>query len=141
MSDSKINLPAAMLFTMRAETNGGRKVAGLPLGDRVIIDITGGEFHGDRLSGRLLASGGDWVALTPAGPMLDVRLVMETHDGTIVLFRYSGLAVQESGGVRARVAGRFEAPAGEYGWLNAVHAVGFGESEAGVAKYTFYQLL
>jgi hypothetical protein len=138
MSES---LSVAKLFTLRAQTAPPRMVSDLPSGDRVVIDITGGAFEGLRLKGQVLASGGDWVLRTPTGARLDVRLVLETDDGVTILFRYSGVAAPRDGGLRADVAGAFEAPAGPYAWLNDVHAVGFGSASGGVATYDFYQLL
>jgi hypothetical protein len=142
MTDSPpIQLAAEPLFSLSAVASGNRMVAGLPLGDRMIIDISGGEFEGPRLSGKVLASGGDWLTLTSAGARLDVRLVLETSDGVTLLLRYSGIASEKSGAQRADVAGYIEAPVGPYAWLNSLHVLGFGRAVDGVAKYDFFHLL
>jgi len=139
---SQIQLAAAPLFSLSAQASGNRMVSSLPLGDRVIIDISGGEFEGPRVSGRVLASGGDWLTLTPAGARLDVRLLLETDDGVTLLLRYSGIAAERNGAQRADVAGHIEAPAdSRYAWLNSLLILGFGRAEDGVAKYDFFHLI
>jgi hypothetical protein len=135
-----MSLASEPLFTLTAHT-ASRVVGGIPQGDRVLIDVTGGEFSGPRLSGRVLPSGGDWVTLSAAGARVDVRLALETHDGVTILLRYMGVAGDKSGEQRADVAGVFEAPAGPYGWLNGVLAVGYGRGVEGGGRYDFFQIL
>ncbi|MET0733749.1 MAG: DUF3237 domain-containing protein [Casimicrobiaceae bacterium] len=128
------------LFALIATTTL-RPVMGIPQGDRVLIDVTGGEFSGPKLSGRVLPSGGDWVALSAAGARVDVRLALESHDGVVMLFRYLGVVSDRGGVQRADVAGLFEVPAGPYGWLNGVLAIGYGAAIEGGARYEFFRFI
>ena len=127
-----------LLLRLNVQTKALRSLAATPLGDRAVVDVLGGDFTGDKLRGRVLASGGDWLTRTAAGSQLDVRLVLETDDGVTLLFRYTGRASQRAGQPRIEVAGSFDAPDGAYGWLNHVQAFGLGvPSPAGVSYHLY----
>src|SRR5689334_11151863 len=114
------------LLVLSARTDLVRAATGTPLGDRTIYECTGGAFKGPRVSGRVLPTGGDWVTRTPTGAQLNVRLLLETHDGVPILLQYSGRAGQKDGKPRIEVAGTFDAPQGPYAWLNDIQAFGLG---------------
>lgn len=133
-------ITTAPLFTLFAQVNS-LVVTGIPQGDRVLFDVVGGQFSGPKLSGRVLPSGGDWLTLSAAGARLDVRLVLETHDGVTILLRYTGVGGEKNGQQRADVAGLFEAPEGPYGWLNGILAVGHGGAVEGGGSYEFFEVV
>ena len=65
-----------------------------PFGKRVVYDVTGGHFEGERLRGTVLPSGGDWVLFDTEGvARLDVRVILETHDGGRIYVHYNGVVV------------------------------------------------
>jgi Protein of unknown function (DUF3237) len=134
-------MPAAieLLLVLTVQTALVRVVTGTPLGDRTVFDIEGGTFTGPRLSGRILATGGDWLTRTATGSRLDVRLLLETHDGATILFQYTGRACLADGKPRIEVAGTFEAPQGPYAWLNDVQAFGQGVRIPEGVRYHFYR--
>ena len=134
-------IPAAieLLLVLTVQTTLVRAVTGTPLGDRTVFDIEGGTFAGPRLSGHIPASGGDWLIRTPTGSRLDVRLLLETHDGATILFQYTGRACLADGKPRIEVAGTFEAPQGPYAWLNDVQAFGQGVRILEGVRYHFYR--
>jgi hypothetical protein len=82
------DMPAAieLLLVLTVQTALVRAVTGTPLGDRTVFDIEGGTFTGPRLAGRIPAAGGDWLTRTTTGSRLDVRLILETHDGATILY-------------------------------------------------------
>lgn len=127
------------LLVLTVQTRLVRSVTGTPLGDRVVFDVDSGTFAGPRLTGSVPASGGDWVTRTPTGSHLNVRLLLETHDGVTILFQYSGRACQVEGKTRIEVAGTFAAPAGLYAWLNDIQAFGLGVPIAGGVRYRLYR--
>ncbi len=93
-------------------------------GVRRIIPITGGDFHGPRLSGTVLAEGEDTQLVRPDGATeICARYALRTHDGTLIYIVNSGLIVPgadphaEPRYVRTHPS--FEAPLGSrYEWLN-----------------------
>ena len=134
-------IPAAieLLLVLTVQTALVRAVTDTPLGDRTVFDIEGGSFSGPRLSGRIPATGGDWLIRTPTASRLDVRLLLETHDGATLLFQYSGRACLIDGQPRIEAAGTFEAPQGPYGWLNDVQTFGQGTRIPEGVRYHFYR--
>ena len=47
-----------------------------------IVPVRGGTFEGERLRGRVLPHGADWVSWSASGAMrIDVRTALETDDG------------------------------------------------------------
>ena len=140
MTQASSTLPAIEpLMVLSVQTTEVRTVTGTPSGDRTIFDVVSGTFEGPRLSGHVPATGGDWVTRTPTGSRLNVRMLLETHDGVTILFQYSGKACQADGKLRIEVVGTFDAPEGPYGWLNDVQAFGCGDPTADGARYRFYR--
>jgi hypothetical protein len=127
-----------LLFVLTAKTTLVSAINGTPLGDRHVFDVEGGAFEGPRLRGRVPATGGDWVIRTAAGAQLNVRLLLETHDGVTILLNYSGRAGLRDGKPHIEVAGSFEAPQGPYAWLNELQTFGLGEPLPEGVRYHFY---
>jgi hypothetical protein len=128
-----------LLLVLAARTTLVRAVIDTPLGDRSVFAVEGGTFEGPRLAGRVAATGGDWVIRTPTGSQLNVRLLLETHDGVTILFHYSGRACQKDGQPHIEVAGTFDAPQGPYAWLNDVQTFGLGVPTPEGVRYHFYR--
>ena len=58
---------------------------------RRVMCVSGGQFEGGRLRGRVLPGGADVVLERPDGGLhLDVRLVLETYAGEIIYMTYNG---------------------------------------------------
>lgn len=128
-----------LLLVLTVQTNLVRAVTGTPLGDRSIFELVSGSFEGPRLTGRVPTTGGDWLIRTPTSSQLNVRLLLETHDGVTILFQYSGRACQVAGKPRIEVAGTFDAPSGPYAWLNDLQTFGLGEPIPDAVRYHFYR--
>ena len=63
-----------------------------PYGTRVFFEVIDGEVTGERISGRLLAGGGDWLLVGPDGMgRLDERAQIETHDNAVLCLTYEGV--------------------------------------------------
>jgi len=139
MTEGNDRAAIELLLVLTVKTALVRTVTGTPLGDRAIFDIEGGTFEGPRLSGHIPATGGDWLIRTLTGSRLDVRLLLETHDGATILFQYSGRACQVDGQARIEAAGTFEAPQGPYAWLNDVQTFGRGVRIPEGVRYHFYR--
>jgi len=76
-----------MHVTLKEPLNIGPSYAG----HRIIFDVESGYFEGNKLSGTLKQSGGDWLMLHPDGSYtLDVRVCLETDDGALIYMNYKG---------------------------------------------------
>jgi hypothetical protein len=110
------------------------------LGDGLrIVNHPGGWFEGPRIKGKIVPPSGDWLRTTANGVnRLDVRLTLETDDGTIIYMSYNGIFQCEKDVFERYVKGQmlrasdcyfitaplFETKSERYGWLNGVQAVG-----------------
>jgi hypothetical protein len=112
-----------------------------PQGRRRIINIAGGSFRGERLSGRVLAGGADWQVIRSDGVAdLDARYTLETEDGALIYVRNHGyrhgpadVLEKLSSGQEVdpslyymRTTPLFETGDARYAWLNRLICVGTG---------------
>jgi hypothetical protein len=131
-----------------------------PLGSRGTSIIREGMVTGDRIRGRLLPGGGDWMLTDALGVgHIDARYMIETDEGEIVQAFYGGRLVflgdslqrlREGKAVGEedlyfRVAVTFNAPEA-YGWLNQVQAIGIGSIEptpegCNIVRYRVFEVL
>ncbi|MFQ5477892.1 MAG: DUF3237 domain-containing protein [Candidatus Binatia bacterium] len=143
------------LMTYRATLKEPIAVGPGPWGTRLVYDVTGGEFEGPKLRGRLLASGADWLLVDSNGVgRLDVRATLETDDGAFVYLRYPGVVVindvvsaalekgleTQFGDTYFFTQPRFESGDDRYLWLNSVVAVAEGRLLPNAVEYRVYQL-
>ena len=112
-----------------------------PLGRRRIINITGGAFRGERLSGKVLPGGADWQVIRGDGVAdLDARYTLETSDGALIYVRNHGYRHGPADVLKKLSAGEevdpslyymrttplFETGDERYAWLNRLICVGTG---------------
>ena len=128
------------LFTLRLDTPGPRDLGFTQLGTRLIFPITGGDFEGERLRGKVLPGGVDWTLRRPDGSLeLDLRVTLETDDSALIHFTFSGLRDDARG--YFRTLPRFETAAPKYAFLNRVIAVGTGVIRAGRPEHVIDEVL
>ena len=120
------------LMTLRLHTAPVQHLGAGPRGTRFTFPITGGSFDGDRLRGKVLASGSDWVVKRADGVLeLDLRITLETDDGALIHMTFEGLRDDGApGGPYFRTLPRFETADAKYSFLNRLLAVGTGEIRA-----------
>jgi hypothetical protein len=98
------------------------------LGKRQLVPITGGEFSGPSIQGRILPGGADWQLVRPDGVLeIEARYTIQTNDGINISVRNRGIALYPpvSETVYVRTIPEFEAPtASDYAWLNKAIFVG-----------------
>lgn len=121
---------------------------------RAIFPVRRGVFEGSRMRGRVLPDGADWVTWRDDGVMnIDVRTVLETHDGAIIAMSYTGICATTSNDAMSRfvrlepgpyedlylhTTPRFATDHLDYRWLNRVIAVSNGmRTAAGPAYHVF----
>lgn len=116
----------------QGEIDGGRKR---------FIPITGGTVTGPRMTGEVMAGGGDWQTIFPGGvTRLEARYFLKAADGTVIGVHNVGVRVA-SGEVTERLARGekvdpaayyfratpvFDPPPGAHAWLRTKTFVGRG---------------
>ena len=126
-----------------------------PLGRRRIIGITGGQFFGERLSGRVLPGGADWQVIRGDGVAdLDARYTLETSDGALIYVRNKGyrhgpaevLKKLSSGGnvepslYYMRTTPWFETGDARYAWLNRIVCVATGARRPAAVELDVFEV-
>jgi hypothetical protein len=114
------------LMVLRLATSATQDIGSTPRGTLTIFPVTGGSFEGERLRGKVLAGGGDWVTAHGNGTFtLDLRVTLETDDGGLIHMTFTG--VRDDANHYFRTVPRFETAAPKYAFLNRLLAVGIGE--------------
>jgi len=131
------------LMTLRLRTAPTQNVGAGPRGTRLTFPITGGEFEGDRLRGKVLPGGGDWVIERPDGVLeLDLRITLETDDGALIHMTFEGIRDDGAKGAPYfRTLPRFETADAKYSFLNRLLAAGAGEVGAGGPVHLIEEIL
>lgn len=148
-----------LLYRAEIDIAPAQLLGATPAGERRIIPITGGRFHGPRLSGRILAGGADWQTVRESGPdeiemRVEARFTMETADGALIYLQNQGVRRASPEQVRRMMAGetvdptsyyfrmtpRFETGDARYAWLNGLIAVAVGMRTASQVIYDVYGL-
>ena len=126
-----------------------------PQGRRRIINITGGSFTGERLSGRVLPGGADWQVIRTDGVAdLDARYTLETNDGALIYVRNHGLRHGPPEVLKQVMAGEavdpsryymrttptFETGDARYTWLNRIICVATGARRAAAVELDVYEV-
>jgi hypothetical protein len=114
------------LMLLRLATSPTEEVGVTPHGTLSIFPVIGGSFEGERLRGKVLAGGGDWVTgQTDDTFELDLRITLETDDGALIYMTFTGL--RDNAHHYFRTLPRFETASAKYSFLNRLLAVGIGE--------------
>jgi hypothetical protein len=129
-------------MTLRLTTAPVVTLGATPQGQRTIWPVTGGTFEGDRLRGKVLRGGADWVTLRGDGVTeLDLRITLETDDGALVHMTFAGMRDDVDGRGYFRTLPRFETAAPRYEFLNRLLAVGTGRIEDGAPVHVLEEVL
>ena len=137
-------LPVEHVFRLHADTASIAPIllSNGPQGTRMIVTVSGGSFEGEQLKGTVApCAGGDWLTIRDDGTFrLDVRVVLETHDGAAILMTYNGVGRRVDGRMVVHAAPTFETGDDRYQWLNGIQAVAIGETNADGVTYEVYAL-
>ncbi len=107
------------LMTVRIEAGEAQKFGKVPHGVRTMVPVTGGDFEGPRLRGKILPGGGDWLLLRSDGVMeFDLRITLQTDDGALIYMTFVGLRHGDDPSSYFRTTPRFESAAAKYDFLN-----------------------
>jgi hypothetical protein len=144
------------LFRLREQVPPLYVVGETPNAFRRIGVITGGVFEGERLSGEVLSGGNDWQDVRKDNCVkLDVRLLLKTTDGALIVMTYHVLRHGPPAEMQAldrgetvdpasyyfRLSGLFETAAPQYDWLNRIIAIGIGNRPPDGPIYSIFEVL
>jgi hypothetical protein len=140
LPESHLSIRTQPLFVLREAVPPLIVIGQTPNAFRRIGVIQGGSFEGERLSGEVV-TGNDWQAVrTDSCIKLDVRLVLKTTDGELIVMTYTCLRagppsviekLDKGGPVDPtsyyfRMNPMFETSSKKYDWMNRIIAVGTG---------------
>jgi hypothetical protein len=114
------------LMILRLATAATEEIGATPHGTLSIFPVVGGSFEGDRLRGKVLPGGADWVTTKADGTFeVDLRVTLETDDNALIHMTFTG--VRDDQNHYFRTLPRFETAAPKYAFVNRLLAVGIGE--------------
>jgi Protein of unknown function (DUF3237) len=156
------NLPEALksvrtrpLFLLREAVPPLLVVGQTPNAFRRIGVIQGGSFEGERLSGEVI-TGNDWQDVRKDSCIkLDVRLVLKTTDGALIVMTYQCLRAGTPEVMERLERGEdvdptsyyfrmnpvFETSSRKYDWMNRIIAVGIGHRPPDGPIYSIFEVL
>jgi Protein of unknown function (DUF3237) len=155
LPESLKSLRSRPLFVLREQVPPLLVVGQTPNAFRRIGVVQGGSFEGDRLSGEVV-TGNDWQAVrTDACIKLDVRLVLRTTDGALIVMTYQCLRAGPPGVIEKLDKGEavdpgsyyfrmnplFETSVPKYDWINRIIAVGVGHRLPDGPLYSIFEIL
>jgi hypothetical protein len=144
------------LMTVRIVAAPPQKIGPIPHGMRSIVPVTGGDFEGPRLRGKVMPGGGDWLLLRfDAVLELDLRITLETDDRALIHMSFQGLRhgpadviaalgrgeVVDPASYYFRTVPRFETSTEKYAFLNRIITVGVGETRPDGAVHRIEEIL
>jgi hypothetical protein len=144
-----------LLYRSEVEIDAPLCVGHLAVGERRIINITGGTFTGPRLNGFILPGGADWQIIRPDGiTAVEARYTLKTDDGALIYVDNRGFRHGPPDVMARLAAGEpvdpnlyyfrttpvFETGAKQYQWLNGIVAVAVGERHADKVIITAYEV-
>ena len=136
--EGKTAMTSRPLMTVNIAAAPPQKLGTVPHGIRSIVPVTGGEFEGPRLRGKVLPGGGDWLLLRPDGVLeLDLRITLETGDHALIYMTFQGLRH----GSYFRTLPRYETSSEAYAFLNRIVTVGVGEARPDGAVHRIDEIL
>ena len=151
------SLQSRPLFEISIDLHPIQEIGSTPAGERRVIPVAGGRFNGERINGIVLPhTGSDLLLMRADGSFQqDVRLVLRSDDGALILMIYRGVRHSPPEVSRRiargeavprtdyylRIAPFFETAASGYEWLNRIVAIGVGERRPNGAAYDVYEIL
>ena len=122
---------------------------------RLVYDLKGGSFEGDRLSGCVWPVRGDWVSVTADQARIDARLQLTTSDGAEVFVScedtiplepqqqaqmQAGLRLQP-GVEKIRVSPVFKTKEPQNKWLEDLTCIGVGHRTSAGLEFDIQEVL
>ena len=150
-------LKSRHLFTITMKLAPTLELGDTPAGKRRVFTVSSGKFAGDRLCGEVLPQAGSDLLLVrqDGSAQPDVRLILRTDDGALILMTYRGVRhaseqvnerIARGEQVAAsdyylRTAPFFETSSSKYAWLNKIVSVAVGERQPDGVSYEVFEIL
>jgi Protein of unknown function (DUF3237) len=156
MADTVSLPPLEFIFAAHVTVDPPLDLGSVGKGGRRIVPITGGDFSGPQIRGKVLPGGADWQVLRDDGVAeLEARYTLRTDDGALIYVRNVALRHGPPDIMAALAAGQsvdpasyyfrgatfFETGAARYASLTKTIVVCTGEREPAGVKLKFFQLL
>ena len=155
LPESLLSIRTRPLFVLREAVPPLIVIGQTPDAFRRIGVVQGGSFEGERLSGEVV-TGNDWQAVrTDSCIKLDVRLVLKTTDGELIVMTYTCLRAGPPSVIEKldrgeavdpasyyfRMSPFFETSSAKYDWMNRIISVGTGHRLADGPVYSIFEIL
>ena len=141
----KTTLQSQHLFTLTMKLAPTLELGDTPAGNRRVFTVTSGEFAGERLRGEVLSQASSDLLLVRADgtSQQDVRLILRTDDGALVLMTYRGVrrGSADTSDFYLRTAPFFETSSSTYAWLNQMVCVAAGQRGPDSVTYEVFEIL
>ena len=144
------------LLSYYANLGEGLEVGSGPFGNRLIVEVDGGEFEGPGIKGTIRKAGcADWLAMDEEYGHLDVRATFVTDDDAVIYVQYNG-HIELTPGIQAALGGEGETNMGDqyffttirmqtghekYRYLNNLVCIGQGRLNNGRVEYDVYKAM
>lgn len=143
----------SFIFNMDLQVEQPHLPGETPTGNKRIIRVAGGNFAGEKVMGKVIPGGDDWITVRNDGTIVqDVRILLETDDKELILMTYRGIRTG-SASVLARLDNNeevdpeeyyfrtvpvFETAAEKYDWMNKRVFVATGKRSRGKVNYSIF---
>jgi hypothetical protein len=152
-----VSLQSRHLFKLSLDLHAPIELGQTPMGGRRVFAVSGGQFEGERLSGKVspLIGSDLLLARTDGTNQQDVRLLLVADDGGHILMTYRGVRRAsaevsdrlargepvDSSEYYLRTTPYFETAAPAHTWLNGIVAVAKGARRPHGVEYEVFEIL
>jgi len=114
-------LSTELVMELKVDIGAPQAIGASDKGTRRFIPITGGSFVGKGIKGEVIPGGADWQLVRPDG-VTEIKAIyaIKTDDGQVIAVDNRGIVAPAGDGVPpyTRTTPKFQAPQGDYEWLN-----------------------
>lgn len=125
-------LEAELVLELTVELGETQEVGATPNGFLRLIPITGGEFSGLHIKGKILAGGYDWnTVINENVAHVFAKYAIQTDDGVNISIQNEGYLNIKEQNTLIITSPKFQVQQGKYDWLNSGVFVGSLEGGSG----------
>ncbi|HEY2367615.1 MAG TPA: DUF3237 family protein [Polyangiaceae bacterium] len=140
IAQRRTGMEMSSLGTMTITMGKSVFMANVPAGTRLVIDFAEVTIAGEKLKAKKAAGSpaGDWLVLGPGDvATLDIRMLLETHDGAQILMHGMGRtdSAKFSSGAPCWFTPLFETNDARYAWMNKIQGVARGTASGNVVTF------